>query len=70
MSRLIQIGAQTSRFAALKSGVVQATFVAPPLTLLAKQAGLNLLVDLASLGDSLFRRVLRGFAQHATAARQ
>ena len=47
---LIQIGSQTSRFAALKSGVVQATFVAPPLTLLAKQAGLNLLVDLASLG--------------------
>lgn len=47
---LIQIGSQTSRFAALKSGVVQSTFVAPPLTLLAKQAGLNLLVDLASLG--------------------
>ena len=47
---LIQIGAQTSRFAALKSGIVHATFVAPPLTLLAKQAGLNLLVDLASLG--------------------
>ena len=47
---LIQIGAQTSRFAALKSGIVQATFVAPPLTLLAKQAGLNLLVDLSSLG--------------------
>ena len=47
---LIQIGSQTSRFAALKSGVVQATFVAPPLTLLAKQAGLNLLVDLAGLG--------------------
>lgn len=47
---LIQIGAQTSRFAALKSGIVQATFVAPPLTLLAKQAGLNLLADLASLG--------------------
>jgi NitT/TauT family transport system substrate-binding protein len=47
---LIQIGSQTSRFAALKSGVVQSTFVAPPLTLLAKQAGLNLLIDLASLG--------------------
>jgi len=47
---LIQIGSQTSRFAALKSGAVQATFVAPPLTLLAKRAGLNLLVDLASLG--------------------
>ena len=47
---LIQIGSQTSRFAALKSGVVQATFVAPPLTLLARQAGLNLLADLGSLG--------------------
>jgi ABC-type nitrate/sulfonate/bicarbonate transport system substrate-binding protein len=47
---LIQIGSQTSRFAALKSGLVQATFVGPPLTLLAKQAGMNLLVDLANLG--------------------
>src|ERR1700745_2773479 len=47
---LIQIGSQTSRFAAVKSGLVQATFVGPPLTLLAKQAGLNLLVDLANLG--------------------
>ena len=34
---LIQIGSQTSRFAAVKSGLVQATFVGPPLTLLAKQ---------------------------------
>ncbi len=47
---LMQIGSQTSRFAAVKSGLVQATFVGPPLTLLAKQAGLNLLVDLANLG--------------------
>lgn len=47
---LIQIGSQTSRFAAVKSGLVQATFVGPPLTLLARQAGLNLLVDLANLG--------------------
>jgi ABC-type nitrate/sulfonate/bicarbonate transport system substrate-binding protein len=47
---LIQIGSQTSRFAAVKSGAVQATFVAPPLTLMARQAGLNLLMDLADLG--------------------
>ena len=47
---LIQIGSQTSRFAAVKSGLVQATFVGPPLTLLAKQAGMNQLVDLANLG--------------------
>ena len=64
---LIQIGSQTSRFAALKSGAVQATFVAPPLTLLAKQAGLNVLVDLASLGipaSSASFVVLRGTEQH------
>jgi ABC-type nitrate/sulfonate/bicarbonate transport system substrate-binding protein len=63
---LIQIGSQTSRFAALKSGAVQATFVAPPLTLLAKQAGLNVLVDLASLGipaSSASFVVLRGTEQ-------
>jgi ABC-type nitrate/sulfonate/bicarbonate transport system substrate-binding protein len=63
---LLQIGSQTSRFAALKSGVVQSTFVAPPLTLLAKQAGLNLLVDLASLGipsSSASFVVLRGTQQ-------
>ena len=52
---LIQIGRQTSRFAALKSGVVEATFVAPPLTSLAKQAGLNLLIDLATSGFLLLR---------------
>jgi len=63
---LVQIGSQTSRFAAVKSGVVHATFVAPPLTLLARQAGLNLLVDLANLGipsSSASFVVLRGTQQ-------
>jgi ABC-type nitrate/sulfonate/bicarbonate transport system substrate-binding protein len=36
---LLQIGGQTGRFAALRSGQVQSTFVAPPLTLIAKKAG-------------------------------
>jgi ABC-type nitrate/sulfonate/bicarbonate transport system substrate-binding protein len=47
---LLQIGGQTGRFAALKSGQVQSTFVAPPLTLIANKAGFRSLIDLADLG--------------------
>jgi ABC-type nitrate/sulfonate/bicarbonate transport system substrate-binding protein len=47
---LLQVGGQTARFAALKSGQVQSTFVAPPLTLIARKAGFRLLIDLAELG--------------------
>lgn len=47
---LVQIGSQTSRFAAVKSGQVHATFVAPPLTLVAEKAGLYKLADLGDLG--------------------
>ena len=37
---LLQIGAQTARFAALRTNHVQSTFVVPPLTLVARKAGL------------------------------
>lgn len=47
---LLQIGGQTGRFAALRSGQVQSTFVAPPLTLIARKAGFRTLIDLADLG--------------------
>jgi len=47
---LLQIGAQTARFAALKSGQVQSTFVVPPLTLVARKSGLRELADLGELG--------------------
>ena len=47
---LLQIGGQTARFAALKSGQAQSTFVAPPLTLIARKAGFRILIDLAELG--------------------
>jgi ABC-type nitrate/sulfonate/bicarbonate transport system substrate-binding protein len=47
---LLQIGGQTGRFAALRSGQVQSTFVAPPLTLIAQKAGFRALIDLADLG--------------------
>jgi ABC-type nitrate/sulfonate/bicarbonate transport system substrate-binding protein len=47
---LLQIGAQTARFAALRTGQVQSTFVVPPLTLVARKAGLYKLADLGELG--------------------
>jgi ABC-type nitrate/sulfonate/bicarbonate transport system substrate-binding protein len=47
---LLQIGAQTARFAALRNGQVQSTFVVPPLTLVARKAGLRELADLGELG--------------------
>jgi ABC-type nitrate/sulfonate/bicarbonate transport system substrate-binding protein len=47
---LLQIGAQTARFAALKNGHVQSTFVVPPLTLVARKSGLRELADLGELG--------------------
>jgi len=47
---LLQIGGQTGRFAALRTGQVQSTFVAPPLTLIARKAGFRSLIDLAELG--------------------
>ena len=47
---LLQIGAQTARFAALRAGQVQSTFVVPPLTLAARKAGLRELADLSELG--------------------
>jgi len=47
---LLQVGGQTPRFAALKAGQVQSTFVAAPLTLIARKAGFRSLIDLADLG--------------------
>ena len=46
---LLQIGAQTARFAALRNNQVQSTFVVPPLTLVARKAGLRELADLGEL---------------------
>jgi ABC-type nitrate/sulfonate/bicarbonate transport system substrate-binding protein len=43
---LVQIGDQSSRFAALHAGSVQGVAIAPPLTLLAKQQGFNPMLDL------------------------
>jgi ABC-type nitrate/sulfonate/bicarbonate transport system substrate-binding protein len=46
---LLQIGAQTARFAALRSKNVQATIITPPFTLTARKLGFNTLIDMAQL---------------------
>jgi NitT/TauT family transport system substrate-binding protein len=46
---LLQIGAQTARFAALQSKNVQATIITPPFTLRARKMGFNTLLDMAQL---------------------
>jgi NitT/TauT family transport system substrate-binding protein len=45
---IVQVGGQSSRFAALKNGSVDATVIGPPSTLIARRLNLNLLVNLAS----------------------
>lgn len=46
---LLQVGGQTARFAALKSGHAQSTIVDPPLTLVARKLGFHELVRLGQL---------------------
>jgi len=46
---LLQIGAQTARYAALQSKNVQATIITPPFTLTARKMGFNTLIDMGQL---------------------
>jgi ABC-type nitrate/sulfonate/bicarbonate transport system substrate-binding protein len=46
---LLQIGAQTARYAALQSRNVQATIITPPFTLTARKAGMQTLIDMSEL---------------------
>lgn len=46
---LLQIGAQTARYAALQSKNVQATIITPPFTLTARKMGFQTLIDMAQL---------------------
>ena len=46
---ILQIGTQTTRFAALQSKQVQATIITPPFTLSARKQGYNTLIDMAQL---------------------
>ncbi|HJX11620.1 MAG TPA: ABC transporter substrate-binding protein [Candidatus Binatia bacterium] len=46
---ILQIGTQTSRFAALQTKNVQATIITPPFTLTARKMGYNTLVDMSQM---------------------
>jgi NitT/TauT family transport system substrate-binding protein len=46
---ILQIGTQTSRFAALQTKTVQAALITPPFTLTARKMGYNTLIDMAVL---------------------
>ena len=47
---ILQVGGQTERYAALRSGVVDGTVVIPPLSSAAQRAGFNSLLNMAKLG--------------------
>lgn len=47
---IIQLGDQTTRFAALTKGTVQATVISPPFDITAKNLGYRILADMADLG--------------------
>ncbi len=47
---IMQVGGQTDRFAALKSGVVDGTVFAAPFTGVASKLGFNVLLDMKKLG--------------------
>jgi NitT/TauT family transport system substrate-binding protein len=70
---ILQIGTQTSRFAALQSKQVQATIITPPFTLTARKLGYNTLIDMAQLNipfelTALLTRKAYIKAQHDTVA--
>jgi len=46
---IVQLGGQTERFAALKTGRVQATTIAPPLSSAAKRMGFNVILDMSKM---------------------
>ncbi|HEY7218751.1 MAG TPA: ABC transporter substrate-binding protein [Candidatus Binatia bacterium] len=46
---ILQIGTQTTRYAALQSKQVQATIITPPFTLTARKQGYNTLIDMGQL---------------------
>ena len=46
---ILQLGTQTTRFAALQSKQVQATIITPPFTLTARKQGYNTLIDMGQM---------------------
>ncbi len=57
---IVQVGDQTARFAALQANTIQGTIIAPPLTLLARKNGFNLMLDLPKAGIPWLQQVIIG----------
>jgi len=55
---IVQIGDQTARFAALQANSIQGAIITPPLTLLARNRGLNPLIDLTQAGIPWLQEVI------------
>jgi NitT/TauT family transport system substrate-binding protein len=55
---IVQVGDQTARFAALQANTIQGTIIAPPLTLLARKNGFNLMLDLPKAGIPWLQQVI------------
>ena len=55
---IVQIGDQTARFAALQANSIQGAIITPPLTLLARNRGLNPLLDLTQAGIPWLQEVI------------
>lgn len=55
---IVQIGDQTARFAALQANGIQGAIITPPLTLLARNRGLNPLIDLTQAGIPWLQEVI------------
>jgi NitT/TauT family transport system substrate-binding protein len=55
---IVQVGDQTARFAALQANTIQGTIIAPPLTLLARKSGFNLMLDLPKAGIPWLQQVI------------
>jgi NitT/TauT family transport system substrate-binding protein len=47
---ILQLGEQSTRLAAMKSGQLDAAVVLPPITTMAEKAGMNILLDMSELG--------------------
>ncbi len=58
--QMTYVGSQGGRLAALQQGLVDATIIAPPLGLKAREAGFNELVDLIKLGIPFGHFVITG----------
>jgi NitT/TauT family transport system substrate-binding protein len=67
---IVQVGGQTERFAALRSGAVDGTVVGPPLSGIADKLGYNVFFKMADLGVAYPHEGIVVTRQYATSRRE